>query len=952
MPSFSALKANGQRIIPAGECFLVCMHNNETALEKFVVINEDFSPILGLPTIEKWGLIKRSNDLSVNEVKGVSNERSEILRREVIAKHHEVFNGIGKSSKKYRISLKPGATPVARPARRVPSILYSKLKKKLEQMVEQDIISKVDEPREWVHNLVSTVKPSGGLRICLDPKELNKAVVKEQFLVPTLEEVSEKLVGSEVYSVLDLREGFWQLQIDEESQELCTFSTPFGNYQFKRLPYGICVATELFQKFVCENFGDIPGVIAVVDDMLIHAKSVEEHDKILLSVIERAKKLNVKFNPEKFQFRVSKVKYLGHIFSKEGMEIDSDRIKAIRLLKDPHDRKSLQSFLGTVNYLRQFIPKLSQLIEPLRELLKKGTIFRWTEIHSAAVKAIKDKIANSLVLQPFDPNKKIVIQTDASKHGLGSCLMQDGMPVAYASRSLSDTEGRYAQIEKEFLAITFACKKFHYFIYGRPVEVKSDHKPLISIMKKDFHKIPSAKLQRMRLKLFNYDLKVEYVPGRYMYIADYLSRNHLETGNSEEDREFTKAVLSLSMGSKREAQFRIETGRDEVLKRISDYCLTGWPSDRTKIPECARQYFRMRNDICLQDGILFFEDRIVVPESLRLVVIKLLHESHMGINKSQRRARELFYWPSMNVEIESEVRECSRCNKYAKSVTKEPLIPHEIPKFPFVEVACDICEYESKNFLVMMDYYSKWVEFKAMKNKSSQEVIRIWSEVFSGLGIPKLVIADNVPFGSRECREFAERWDFEIVTSSPRYPKSNGQAERGVQIVKNMMRRSKTREELQIALLEYRNTPTKDLSVSPSQLMFNRRLRTKLPVSEKLLMPKINERVHEQLVNKSLNSKRYYDRGAKARPGFEIGQKVFVQDHTTKHWKPAKVLQKCATPRSYIISDENGSTYRRNSSFLRPGNRSDSNLKTNEAYSSNNNLCFSQSKTRSGRSYK
>ncbi|XP_037046531.1 uncharacterized protein LOC119081601 [Bradysia coprophila] len=646
---------NHGKIIPAGECYVVCTYGNKTTFERFIVINEDFSPILGLPTIEKWGLIKRSGNASVSEIKGVGNDESEVLRQKVIKKNHDVFNGIGKSSKMYRICLKPGATPVARPARRVPSILYSKLKRKLEQMVQQDIISKVDEPREWVHNLVSTQKPSGGLRVCLDPKELNRYVVKEQFLVPTLEEVSEKLVGSEVYSVLDLREGFWQLQIDEESQKLCTFSTPFGNYQFKRLPYGICIATELFQKFVYENFGDIPGVIAVVDDMLIHARSIEEHDKILLAVIERARKLNVKFNPEKFQFRVRKVKYLGHVFSKDGMQIDDDRIKAIRLLKDPHDRKSLQSFLGTVNYLRQFIPKLSQLIEPLRGLLRKGTIFKWSKVHSSAVESIKERIANSLVLQPFDPNKKIVIQTDASQHGLGSCLMQNGMPVAYASRSLSDTEGRYAQIEKEFLAITFACKKFHYFIYGRPVEVKSDHKPLISIMQKDIHKIPSAKMQRMRLKLLSYDLKVEYVPGRYMYIADYLSRNHLETGNAEEDHEFTTAVLSLSMGDKRETQFRLATENDEVLKRVSGYCLKGWPSDRTKVPECARDYYRIRNDICLQDGILFFEDRIVVPTSLRLYVLKLLHESHMGISKSQKRARELFYWPSMNVDIEGEV---------------------------------------------------------------------------------------------------------------------------------------------------------------------------------------------------------------------------------------------------------------------------------------------------------
>lgn len=872
------------------------------------------------------------------------------MRRKIIADNLEVFSGIGKSSKMYRICLKSDAVPVARPARRVPSVLYSKLKSKLSKMVDHGIIEKVDEPREWVHNLVSSQKPNGDLRICLDPNQLNKYVVKEQFLVPTLDEVSEKLLGSQVYSVLDLKEGFWQLQIDEESRKLCTFSTPFGNYQFNRLPYGICIGTELFQKFVFENFGDIPNVVAVVDDMLIYAKTIEEHDRALMAVIERAKKLNVKFNPDKFQFRVNRVRYLGHVFSKDGMSIDDDRIRAIRELKDPHDRKTLQSFLGTVNYLRQFIPKLSQLIEPLRELLKKGIIFRWTEIHSNAVKLIKGAISESLVLQPFDPDKRTVIQTDASQHGLGSCLMQDGLPIAYASRSLSDTEKRYAQVEKEFLAITFACKKFHYFIYGRTVEVKSDHKPLISIMQKDIHKIPSAKLQRMRLKLLSYDLKVEFVPGKYMYVADYLSRNHLETGNSEEDRSFTQSVMSLKVSSRREEELRIATQMDDSFKKVVGFCLSGWPSDKSKVPVDIRCYFKMRNDLLVQNGILFYEDRIMVPLSMRQHVVRLLHESHMGIVKSRNRAREIFYWPSMNDDIENAVRNCSKCNIYAKSMTKEPLIPHDVPHLPFEKVACDILEFKGGNFLALMDYYSKWIEVKRLKNKGSKEVIRAWMKIFSVLGIPREVIADNVPFGSFECREFAKEWDFKITTRSPNYPKSNGLAEKSVQIVKNMMKRSKGDEDLFVALLEYRNTPTKGLSLSPSQLLFNRRVRTKLPVSDELLKPKIGEGIQDCLIAKSLSNKKYYDRTAKERAGFEKGQKVFVQNHATKQWKPAIVLSKCDTPRSYIIKEENGSIVRRNSSFLRVDKRSNANLRREECL--NFNLNFSPSRTRSGKAYK
>ena len=515
-------------------------------------------------------------------------------------------------------------------------------------------------------------------------------------------EKTYKLKEASAFSVVDLKEGFRNIQLDEDSQKLCTFSTPFGNYQFNRLPYGLCVSTEVFQKFCCETFGDIPNVVVMIDDLLIHGKTIAEHDTALKAILERAKLKHLRFNPDKFQFRVPQVKYYGHVFSKEGMFIDDDRINAIKALKDPHDKKSLQKFLGTINYVRQFIPNLSKLTAPLRELLKKGIIFRWSETHSKAISIIKKHLMSSMVLKSFNPDKQIVIQTDASQHGLGACLMQENCPVSYASRRLSDTEERYAQVEKEFLAITFACKKFHYFIYGRDIEIKTDHKPLISIMKKEIHKIPSAKLQRMRLRLLNYNLKVEYVPGKYLHIADYLSRNFIETGNEQEDRVISESVLSLSISNKREEQFKTETESDENFKTILKYCHEGWPGDISKVPNQIKEYFKLRNDILSENGILYFNDRIMVPISLRSMLLNMLHESHMGINKTRKRARELFYWPGMNVDIENSVQNCPKCIFYSNSNMREPMIPHSIPDLPFNKVSCDILELKGNSYLVLM----------------------------------------------------------------------------------------------------------------------------------------------------------------------------------------------------------------------------------------------------------
>ena len=219
-------------------------------------------------------------------------------------------------------------------------------------------------------------------------------------------------------------------------------------------------------------------------------------------------------------------------------------------------------------------------------------------------------------------------------------------------------------------------------------------------------------------------------------------------------------------------------------------------------------------------------------------------------------------------------------------------------------------------------------------------------EIFSGLGIPKQIIADNVPFNSYECNDFAKRWDIETTTSSPIYPKSNGQSERAVQIAKNILKKSNDYEQTLVGLLEYRNTPTKDMNLSPAQLISNRRFRTKLPISKKLLQPTINENVHESLIKKSLKNKKYYDKHSKVRKDFTPGEKVFVQNHRNKTWTPATVVKKHPTPRSYIVENEEGKTYRRNSSFLKADKRTVSDLKPID---SGSDVTYSPSRTRSGK---
>lgn len=449
----------------------------------------------------------------------------------------------------------------------------------------------------------------------------------------------------------------------------------------------------------------------------------------------------------------------------------------------------------------------------------------------------------------------------------------------------------------------------------------------------------------MRIRLLNYDANVEYLPGKYMHIADYLSRNYIDTGNTEEDQSFSELVLSINVSDERIEQFKIETSQDPTLKIIVDYCKNGWPNHKTKLPDKVKFYFNLRNDIILENEMLFLVDRIMIPQSMKMQMLKQLHESHMGFTKTKARARELFYWVNMNTDIENFISKCFICQKYSNANTREPMIPHSIPDLPFQKLACDIFDFNGCSFLVVIDYYSKWIEFKKLKNKSTSEVVKVWLEVFSRFGVPRVIIADNVPFNSFECRNVANRWDFKIINSSPLYPKSNGLAERAVQIIKNIFKKATSEEEVFVALMEYRSTPIKDMNLSPAQLLMNKRIRTKLPINKSLLNPKIDTNAHHQLSKKSQNCKKYYDRCAKRRPNFKEGQSIMIKDN--KQWKKGTVLKPFGTPRSYVVADESGKEYRRNSSFIKP--YPGINLDTNQVNRELNNTNYSH--TRSGIMY-
>ncbi|KAK2723716.1 hypothetical protein QYM36_002156 [Artemia franciscana] len=394
-----------------------------------------------------------------------------------------------------------------------------------EELNEPSILTKkVVTPTEWFNSMVMVEKKDGSIRLCIDPVDLNKSIKRPHYPIPTLDDVTSKLHGAKVFTKLDARSGYWSILLSDDSSYLMTFSTIYGRYRFKRMPFGIISAQDEFQRRMEDAFEGLEGFEIIIDDMIVYGNTQEEHDERLAAILERALVKGIRFNEEKCEFSVSRVKYFGHVIGSEGMQPDPDKIRAINNMPSPSCREELQTLLGMINYLAKYIPSLSTKNKKLRDLTKADP-FIWEEEHTQILEDLKSSIVSNT---PFFNHKSnnVELIVDASSHGLGAHLVSEGKVTAYASRSLSKTEQKYSQLEKELYAIVFGCKHFHHYLYGRHVEVTTDHRPLETVVANPIHKAP-PRVQRLMLQLQPYDLSLKFRPGSEIPVADALSRLHL-----------------------------------------------------------------------------------------------------------------------------------------------------------------------------------------------------------------------------------------------------------------------------------------------------------------------------------------------------------------------------------------------------------------------------------------
>jgi hypothetical protein len=852
-------------------------------------------------------------------------------------RYPECFSGVGKL-KDFQVSLHIDSSvkPIAQPVRRMPFGHREPTRAKLDELLSLDIIEKVEGPTRWLSPIVTVPKDNGDVRLCIDMRQANKAIVRERHPIPTVKELLYNLNGAKVFSKLDLKLGFHQLELDDASRDITTFVTPFGLFRYKRLMFGIASAPEVYQYQLQKVISGLAGCQNYADDIIVYGKNQSEHDDRLSALLERLKTVGLTLNPEKCEFSLECISYVGYEISAEGVSVSKSKVKSIVETRVPKDVTELRSFLGLVNFVGRFVPDLSTVAEPLSKLTRTGEKFVWGKSQKLAFESVKKLMSDCKTLAFFDPNAKTTVTADASPYGLGAVLSQkvDGIErvVAYGHRSLTNVERRYSQTEREALAIVWSCEYFYIYLMGLKFTLITDHKPLQFIFNRTNSK-PSPRVERWVLRLQAFDYEVVYKPGP-QNIADSLSRLSVSTGTCSAYKPniaeaYVHVVAEQAVPNAMSYRdIKLQSMECSELGIVKTALLSG---DWSRV---LPSYRAVRFELSDYDGLLLRGNRIVMPVSLRESAVKLAHEGHQGISKTKQRLRSKVWWPSMDKEAERLCRACFECQLVSSPSKPEPIVSTRLPDKPWDHLACDLLGPlpNGQSILVIVDYYSRFFEVAFLRSTVSANVVSACEDVIARWGVPPSLRSDNGPqFASKEFQNFLQEYGIQWRSTTPLWPQANGEVERqNRSLLKSLkiaqLSKRDYRAELRKFLLAYRSTPHSVTGVSPSELMLGRTIRTKLPSVDRITVSSSESHRNDEAIRdrQSLSQVKSEDRVNENRSKSEVGvgDRVLVRSKDQGKLSPtfssSEVKVAAKEGSEVVVQDGEGSLSRRNITEVKP----------------------------------
>lgn len=519
---------------------------------------------------------KLLNTIDLSHLK--AEERTSII--DICAKFADIFYLPGDQLSttdiyETKIHVKPDASPVYTKQYRLPHAQKEELEKQLQNMLSEKIIEPASS--EWSSPVLLVPKKSTDgnkkWRLVIDFRKLNERIVDDKFPLPNITDILDSLSGSVYFSHLDLNSGYYQLNLDRSSRPYTAFTTPSGQYQLTRLPMGLKTSPSSFSRAMTIAMAGLnyEKCFVYLDDLVCFGRSLDIHNKNLLEIFERLRKVNLKLNPQKCCFLKKELLYLGHVVSDKGISPDPDKIKTLKNYPEPKCQDEVRRFVAFSNYYRKFIPHFAKITIPLNNLLKKNRPFDWTSDCQYSFETLKQALTTTPILEypDFTKTNTFILQTDASNTAIGAVLCNSNMkPIAYTSRPLNKAEQNYPTIQKELVAIVWSVKYFRPYLFGRRFIIQTDHKPLVYLFGM---RDPTSRLLKFRLVLEEYDFTIQYIKGKDNVTADALSRINITSDELKNmNNQFSINVITRAQKKKNDEEERKKADTITVDKPTGD----------------------------------------------------------------------------------------------------------------------------------------------------------------------------------------------------------------------------------------------------------------------------------------------------------------------------------------------------------------------------------------------
>jgi len=788
----------------------------------------------------------------------------------------------------HRIHLKEDK-PFKEKYRRIPPAMVEEVREHLKNMVDAGVIQQSSSP--YASAAVFVRKPTGELRFVTDYRKLNNNTIIDSHYLPRIDDTFDRLAGASWFSTLDLKSGYWQLDMHPDDRQYTAFTAGcLGFYEWTRMPMGLVNSAATFQRVMEQVMGslNLKTCLLYLDDIIIFSNTWETHLQRLDQALSRLEEAGLKLKPSKCCLFQREIKYLGHILSEKGIATDPAKIEKVMNWPIPTDRKQLHRYLAFCGYYRRFIKNFSQLAFPLQKLLRgvpenvkkvkkkrnsKSKViyppFEWKDEQQTAFDKLKEAMTSAPVLAFADFDRSFTLEIDGSSHGLGAILSQhvEGKlhPIAYASRGLTSAESRYPAHKLEFLAMKWAIsEKFYDYLYGREFTLLTDNNPLVYVM-------TSAKLDATGLRwvaaLSSFNFSIRYRPGKMNAAADALSRMDDFVTLSVED------VKAICDGAGREELVSTVCMSSQALPDCST-SFQGTPPDWSKLqmeddvintvikslqkdnlnsdlPEVRhlwrqRKRLRIENDIlyrsCLHQGVEV--KQLVLPSLQREEALRMLHDDmgHFGRDRVLDLLKSRFYWPFMKDYVSAYVSKCENCLKRKKVEPIAELVPITTSS-PMELVSMDFLCLESSvggysNILVLTDHFTRYAMATPTRNQSAKTTAKALVDLFvNHYGMPQRLHSDNgANFVGNVITEMCKLLGIERSTTTPYHPMGNGQCEKFNSSLLNMLgtlpavKKSRWVEYVKPLVHAYNCTKNIVTGYSPFQLMFGRTPR--LPIDD------------------------------------------------------------------------------------------------------------------------